>query len=217
MLMKHIAAGLVASTLLAAPALAQTNATAPATAGQAVSGPNGVQFYTQTTGTVDWRASKFVGVDIYGSNNEKIGDVNDLILDHEGTIQAVVIGVGGFLGIGEKNVAVPFKTVEWMTQPARSAGAANTAPASNNNANAANNAAGMNTANGTAATSSAAPANNTAAMNTNGPAMGNDVTGSTRANANLGYPDHGVLRMTKDQLKNAPTYRYPDDRSATAQ
>jgi sporulation protein YlmC with PRC-barrel domain len=205
MLMKHIAAGLVASTMLVAPAFAQNNSTAPATAGQAVSGPNGVQFYTQTNGSVDWRASKFVGVDIYGTNNEKIGDVNDLILDHEGMVQAVVIGVGGFLGIGEKNVAVPFKTVEWMTQPVRAAAATT------------NNATGMNTANNTAANTNAA-ANNAAATN-NATAMnttaGNDVTGTTRANANLGYPDHGVLRMTKDQLKNAPTYRYPDDRNAT--
>ena len=48
-----------------------------------MSGPNGVQFYTMTTGAADWRASKFMGVDIYGTNNEKIGDVNDIILDHD--------------------------------------------------------------------------------------------------------------------------------------
>jgi hypothetical protein len=41
-----------------------------------------------------------------GSNNEKIGDVNDILFDRNGKVMAYVIGVGGFLGIGQKDVAL---------------------------------------------------------------------------------------------------------------
>ena len=45
-----------------------------------------------------WRASKLMGLDVYNQNNEKLGDVNEIILDKNGKVAAVVIGVGGFLG-----------------------------------------------------------------------------------------------------------------------
>ena len=51
-------------------------------------------------------ASKFTGTDVMGPNNEKIGDVNDMLFDKDGKIMAYIVGVGGFLGIGEKNVAL---------------------------------------------------------------------------------------------------------------
>jgi sporulation protein YlmC with PRC-barrel domain len=51
-------------------------------------------------------ASKFKGTDVMGSNNEKIGDVNDILFDKDGKILAYVVGVGGFLGIGSKDVAL---------------------------------------------------------------------------------------------------------------
>jgi sporulation protein YlmC with PRC-barrel domain len=62
-----------------------------------------------------WTASKLIGTKVVSANNENIGDVNDVILDRNGTAQAVVIGVGGFLGIGEKNVAVPFQSLEFAS------------------------------------------------------------------------------------------------------
>jgi len=52
-------------------------------------------------------ANTYIGQSVYNGNNESIGSVNDLILKKDGGIVAAVIGVGGFLGIGEKNVAVP--------------------------------------------------------------------------------------------------------------
>lgn len=52
-------------------------------------------------------SSDFVGYAVYGNTEEKIGDINDLLLSPEGQLSAVVIGVGGFLGVGEKDVAVP--------------------------------------------------------------------------------------------------------------
>lgn len=60
----------------------------------------------------DWRSSKVVGLNVYNSKDEKIGDINDLIIGSNGAITHAIVGVGGFLGIGEKNVAIPFATVK---------------------------------------------------------------------------------------------------------
>jgi len=49
---------------------------------------------------------------VYDTRDNKIGDVKDLLLDESGKINAVIIGVGGFLGMGEKNVAVPFSSLK---------------------------------------------------------------------------------------------------------
>ncbi len=46
---------------------------------------------------------------------QSIGDINDLVVAEDGTLDAVVIGVGGFLGMGEKNVAVSFDQLAWTT------------------------------------------------------------------------------------------------------
>lgn len=55
--------------------------------------------------------SKIIGADVYSTAGEKVGDVNDLILDGTGKITGVVVGVGGFLGVGEKNVALAWDAV----------------------------------------------------------------------------------------------------------
>src|SRR5258705_8822006 len=51
-------------------------------------------------------ASKFKGTDVLGPNNEKIGDVTDILFEKDQKVLAYVIGVGGFLGIGSKDVAL---------------------------------------------------------------------------------------------------------------
>jgi len=53
------------------------------------------------------RASKLIGASVYDPNDQKIGAVDELVLNPDGKIADVVIGVGGFLGAGEKRVAVP--------------------------------------------------------------------------------------------------------------
>jgi len=53
-----------------------------------------------------WVFSKFKGTDVIGPMNENIGGVNDVLFDKNGKIMAVIVGVGGFLGIGQKNVAM---------------------------------------------------------------------------------------------------------------
>ena len=59
-------------------------------------------------------ASKLKGTDVIGSNNEKIGDVNDMLFDKDGKILAYVVGVGGFLGIGSKDVALSPQSFQIM-------------------------------------------------------------------------------------------------------
>jgi putative membrane protein len=50
--------------------------------------------------------------DVYDTQDNKIGDVNDILLDKDGRISTAIIGVGGFLGVGEKDVAVPFNSLK---------------------------------------------------------------------------------------------------------
>ena len=53
-----------------------------------------------------WLASRFKGTDVLGSDNQKVGDVSDILFDKTGKIEAFVISVGGFLGVGSKEVAL---------------------------------------------------------------------------------------------------------------
>jgi len=133
-------------------------------------------------------------LDVYNNSNEKIGDIREVLLDQSGKAEAVVIGVGGFLGIGERDVALPFSEVKFVDQP-RTASATDTRPAGAN-----------------APPTPAAPVP-TSGPATTGSATGTrtDTTGSTagaRADTNRAYPDHAVLNMNKDQLRNAPAFQY---------
>ena len=61
-------------------------------------------------------ATQIIGETVYngtGDDAQNIGDVNDIVIGADGNIEAVVIGVGGFLGIGEKNVALDFAQLDW--------------------------------------------------------------------------------------------------------
>jgi hypothetical protein len=53
-----------------------------------------------------WLASKFKGTDVVGTDDKKIGDVSDILFDKGGKIEAFVISIGGFLGVGSKDVAI---------------------------------------------------------------------------------------------------------------
>jgi hypothetical protein len=68
-------------------------------------------FLQQQTGN-EWRSSKLVGTTVRGPDNQSIGEIDDLLVDENGNVKAVVVGVGGFLAIGEKHVAIPFKTLK---------------------------------------------------------------------------------------------------------
>ena len=59
----------------------------------------------------EWRGTKLIGASIYGPDDKSIGDINDVLIGNDGRVTAVVVGVGGFLGVGEKNVALPFQVL----------------------------------------------------------------------------------------------------------
>jgi sporulation protein YlmC with PRC-barrel domain len=56
--------------------------------------------------------SEYYKAAVYDPKDAKIGDVEDVLLDRNGKVDAVMLGVGGFLGIGEKDVAVPFNAIK---------------------------------------------------------------------------------------------------------
>lgn len=62
-------------------------------------------------------ASTYIGQSVYNSNDKSIGDISDLVFDKNGGIKAAVIGVGGFLGIGQKDVAVAFDRIKIQRKP----------------------------------------------------------------------------------------------------
>jgi len=102
-------AGLIGSAMMASVAFAQTPSPQPS--------PNAQGTMTESALQGDWRTSKVVGLYVYNDNNENIGSINDLLMDKNGNIKAAVIGVGGFLGVGEHLVAVAFDKIKFSDQP----------------------------------------------------------------------------------------------------
>jgi sporulation protein YlmC with PRC-barrel domain len=125
MIAKYAIAGLAGTALLASVAFAQS----PSTSGETKMSP-GTASDTASPSSLqgNWRASKMVGLSVYNDKNESIGSINDMITDKNGKIVAVVIGVGGFLGVGEHLVAVPFDKVKFSSEPVAYSGTAS-APA----------------------------------------------------------------------------------------
>src|SRR6202048_2323387 len=179
MLVEPRTAALAGPALLAPVASAQ-NPTTPAdrTAPAATSSSSSSTLSLQG----NWRASKVVGLRVYNDNNESLGTINDLLMDKSGNIKAVVLGVGGFLGVGEHLVAVPFEKISFVDQPIASTGAASTSPNPNRPA--------TSTTTGSSTTSTA-PSSTTAATK-----------------ANPWYPDHALFSATKDELKAMPEFKY---------
>ncbi len=71
-------------------------------------------WYTAPIGTGQHRASELINQSVYNRANERVGEVNELVLDQNGQVVAAIIGVGGFLGIGERNVAVNFNQLQMV-------------------------------------------------------------------------------------------------------
>ena len=137
----------------------------------------------QTSASGQWQGSKFIGLDVYNSQNEKIGDISEVMLDQSGKITDVVIGVGGFLGMGTHDVAVKWEQLKFVNEPVRTA--ASDRPATTGSA--------TNPPAGTAG-SAMRPATST--------------TAATQINQKKNYPDHAVLDTSKDQLKAMPAFKY---------
>ena len=121
MLAKYAIAGLAGSALLASVAFAQNPTRLPTPIRRQRAAPAAASDTSSFKG--NWRASKLVGLNVYNDNNESLGSINDLLTDKSGNIKAVVIGVGGFLGVGEHLVAVPFDKVKFVDEPVAYTGA----------------------------------------------------------------------------------------------
>lgn len=102
------------ATLVATGAMAQTTTPAPAPATGTDAAAPAAPMVKKAEGEL---ASQIIGENVYsgtGDDAENIGEVNDIVVGPDGMIQALVVGVGGFLGIGEKNVALEYKLAEWV-------------------------------------------------------------------------------------------------------
>jgi sporulation protein YlmC with PRC-barrel domain len=121
-MLKTIMAAAAVSTLALTSAMAQTSTspstpsgsstppaatTTPATpAPSASANPAGKANFVAKQTSDQWLASKFKGTDVIGTDDKKIGDVSDILFDKDKKILAYIVGVGGFLGIGQKDVAI---------------------------------------------------------------------------------------------------------------
>jgi sporulation protein YlmC with PRC-barrel domain len=96
--MKKLAVTALALTLLSGAAVAQTRDFAP----------------MGSVPSQDFTVSNYYKQDVYDRSDNKIGTIDDVLIDKNGNITALMIGVGGFLGIGEKTVATKFQAVQMM-------------------------------------------------------------------------------------------------------
>lgn len=85
------------------PAAASPSAQSDAPATRFIEGPE--------PGTIP--ASQMIGVPVIGMDHVGVGKIEDVLVDGGGQVRAVIIGVGGFLGLGEKSVALPFDQIAW--------------------------------------------------------------------------------------------------------
>jgi sporulation protein YlmC with PRC-barrel domain len=174
MIAKYLATALVGGALIAGGAAFAQTATAPAPGASAASPA------TQANLKGNWRASKLVGLAVYNESNEKLGDISELLLDNSGKINAVIVGIGGFLGVGQHDIAVSFDQLKWVNEPIRTA-SSDRSPA----------APGMST---------------TTSTTTTGAASGS----AAPAPRDNWYPDHAMMSGTKEQLKAMPAFKYSD-------
>lgn len=73
--------------------------------------PPGGAFFTGALTAAHWRSAEIIGAPVYNMGNERIGDVEQLLFDSDGRAVAAILGVGGFLGMGERRVAVNYRSM----------------------------------------------------------------------------------------------------------
>ncbi|WP_188969881.1 PRC-barrel domain-containing protein [Neoroseomonas lacus] len=105
---------LLTATLLAVPsfAFAQTSTT-PAPAAPSVASPPTTSVVVPTAAPSARRASTLIGANIINEENRNVGEVHDLMVDTAGGATIAVLSVGGFLGMGERYVAIPLSALRW--------------------------------------------------------------------------------------------------------
>lgn len=163
------------------PSTSPPSATAPAT--PSTTNKSDAMPLRSTSTEGEWRSSKMIGLNVYNEGNEKLGAISDLILDKDGRIASVVIGIGGFLGMGEHNIAVNFDQLKWMDEPVKT-----TTSDARPSGSSGSSGIGTMGATGTGSTVGSA---------------------SSSAPAKTWHPDHAVLaNATKEQLKAMPAFKY---------
>jgi hypothetical protein len=167
------------------------------------------------------RVSKVIGIPVVGSDPVRIGTIDDLVFDRGGKGVAVVIGTGGFLGMGEKRVGVPFTAVLWSTadgnRSTSTAGVtmAGTQPQTIAPDQAAGRMPGANVA------SQALDAQNTnqsgkvdAGSGSSAPAQPAQAPATAFVVGSGGAADRAVVQLTRGDLQMAPAYRFAGEEAA---
>jgi sporulation protein YlmC with PRC-barrel domain len=73
-----------------------------------------------------WRTSKLIGLNVYNDQNEKLGDISEILLDKSGKVEGVIIGVGGFLGMGQRDIKVEMSKLKFVDEPVKSSSTSTT-------------------------------------------------------------------------------------------
>ena len=129
-----------------------------------------------------WRASKLVGLNVYNDQNEKLGDISEILLDKSGKVDGVVIGVGGFLGMGKHDILVQLDKLKFVNEPVK------TTSASPSGTTGAGGAGGSMSRPATSPSASAS---------------------ASASKTSKWYPDHAVMSgATKESLKSMAEFKF---------
>ena len=123
-MLRHTLTAVALTVALASPAFATEQNQQPTEKGAAQNTMPGQSTgeanhpnFVQNQHATDWRGSRLIGATVYGPDNASIGNINDVLISNDGRVRAAVIGVGGFLGVGEKDVAVPLDALNITRKP----------------------------------------------------------------------------------------------------
>ena len=133
---KILAASIAALAFATGPVFAQssTSPSMPGSSGSASSMSQGGQLtFIQAPQRNQVLASELMDAKVFGADGNSIGEINDIVLDRAGQIHGVVFGVGGFLGMGEKNVAVSYNALQ-ITPVSQSGSSSSSQPATSGRA-----------------------------------------------------------------------------------
>lgn len=103
---KKLLIGAAVGALMASAAFAQAPAPSSPSTLPAAASTSGKADVITTQKPDQWVASKFKGTDVLGSDDQKVGAIDDVLFDKSGKIEAYVVSVGGFLGVGSKEIAL---------------------------------------------------------------------------------------------------------------
>lgn len=225
---KTLVALLLASTVVSAPSFAQDTTTTQAPAASSTTpspaagaaapaaGAAGSASTDMSTGTMGsgqpvsafiandrpdvFQFSELEGQTVYDPQGNSLGQISDVLMSRDGQLAAVLVGVGGFLGIGQKDVAVSVNQLDFDATPPADM-------AANTGAGGTGTTTGTMGTGATGTTGAAAPSAGTDMDTT---ASTDATSGGTGANE---APQRIVLNTTREQLENAPAW---DDGSTAA-